>query len=283
MVTLNIDQFFLDKRTADATFVFKNDDGTSESIPAHKIVLSGGSSVFQAMFYGSLAEEGDIEIVDASLDGFKEFLRWFYSSKKEFTFENADEVLYLATKYDVTKCFEACTVLLERSIDQENVWPTYELALKHTLRNTIKKCEKTISSSVGKSFSSKHFLECTQAVLKKAMGISLLNAKTKFDACMKWSQNAAMQKNLDPNDMEKRRELLGDCIGLIDFTEISTQDLLGCLNQSFGLFSKDETHALLIDISKHLIAKINEKENTKCSKCQRSEKYDSDDEYREYY
>lgn len=43
---------------------------------AHKLVLSVGSSVFAAMFYGKLAESsGEIEVPDVESDAFFELLR----------------------------------------------------------------------------------------------------------------------------------------------------------------------------------------------------------------
>ena len=47
---------------SDVNFVVRKSDGESESkqvIPAHKFVLSIGSPVFEAMFYGELAETRD--------------------------------------------------------------------------------------------------------------------------------------------------------------------------------------------------------------------------------
>ena len=55
-------------------FVVRQSDGESESkqvIPAHKFVLSIGSPVFEAMFYGELAETRDsIELPDCEYENF---------------------------------------------------------------------------------------------------------------------------------------------------------------------------------------------------------------------
>lgn len=154
---LHTQQFFLDAGSADVKFIFRKDDGdrTNEliSVPAHKIILSAESSVFKTMFYGSLTEKGDIEIVDASVDGFKEFLSWFYLSEKKFTFGNVEEVLYLAEKYNVEKCLRASSEFLEGFINLESFWFTYRLGVKYALQNVIEKCEETIPSSANDLFS----------------------------------------------------------------------------------------------------------------------------------
>ena len=53
---------FNNHRFSDVKFVVRKTDGESESkqvIPAHKFVLSISSPVFEAMFYGELAETRD--------------------------------------------------------------------------------------------------------------------------------------------------------------------------------------------------------------------------------
>ena len=52
---------------SDVKFVVRQSDGESESkqvIPAHKFVLSIGSAVFEAMFYGELAETRDSALLN---------------------------------------------------------------------------------------------------------------------------------------------------------------------------------------------------------------------------
>ena len=57
---------------SDVKFVVRQSDGESESkqvIPAHRFVLSIGSPVFEAMFYGELAETRDsIELPDCEYE-----------------------------------------------------------------------------------------------------------------------------------------------------------------------------------------------------------------------
>ena len=49
-------------------------------IPAHKFVLSIGSPVFEAMFYGELAETKDsIELPDCEDENLLELFRYMYS------------------------------------------------------------------------------------------------------------------------------------------------------------------------------------------------------------
>ncbi len=68
---------------SDVKFVVPNAINESESkqvIPAHKFVLSISSPVFEAMFYGELAETGDSnELPDCEYESLLELFRYMYS------------------------------------------------------------------------------------------------------------------------------------------------------------------------------------------------------------
>ena len=69
---------------SDVKFVVRTSDGESESkqvIPAHKFVLSIGSPLFEAMFYGELAETRDSS--------------YMYSDEVNLSGSNVMGVLYL--------------------------------------------------------------------------------------------------------------------------------------------------------------------------------------------
>jgi len=85
--------------------VHKAAQGGSESklmVPAHKFVLSISSPVFEAMFYGELAETIDsIELPDCEYDSLLELFRYMYSDEAMLSGSNVMGVLYLAKKYMV--------------------------------------------------------------------------------------------------------------------------------------------------------------------------------------
>jgi BTB/POZ domain-containing protein 3/6 len=61
---------------ADVYFVVSNGGLSSKRFPAHKYVLATGSSVFFAMFYGTLAEtREEIVVPDVEPDAFLKMLK----------------------------------------------------------------------------------------------------------------------------------------------------------------------------------------------------------------
>ena len=76
---------FNNEHLSDVKFVVRGNDGKSESnrlITAHKFVLSIGSPVFEAMFYGELAETEDtIQLPDCDYESLMELFRYLYSDE----------------------------------------------------------------------------------------------------------------------------------------------------------------------------------------------------------
>ena len=61
---------------ADVYFLVSNNGGESRRFPAHKYVLATGSTVFYAMFYGSLAEKRlEIQVPDVEPEAFHKMLK----------------------------------------------------------------------------------------------------------------------------------------------------------------------------------------------------------------
>ena len=71
---------FKNSLMSDIDFAVKDSAGTQVRVPAHKLVLAISSPVFEAMFYGGLAEKRrEIELPDTELPYLLEFL-WFLST-----------------------------------------------------------------------------------------------------------------------------------------------------------------------------------------------------------
>lgn len=70
------EKLYLNANGADIHFAFKSSD---ERIPAHKIILSAISPVFQTAFFGSMPVDDKIKIEDDGINGnaFKQFLQFF--------------------------------------------------------------------------------------------------------------------------------------------------------------------------------------------------------------
>ncbi|CAH0550099.1 unnamed protein product [Brassicogethes aeneus] len=95
--------------------------GQTQVIPAHKYVLAIGSSVFQAMFHGGLAEcKEEIEVPDVEPSAFLALLKYLYCDEIQLEDDNVLATLYVAKKYIVPHLAKACVTFLETSLTAKN-------------------------------------------------------------------------------------------------------------------------------------------------------------------
>ncbi|KAL9980187.1 hypothetical protein ACROYT_G008737 [Oculina patagonica] len=106
-----------------------------------KFVLSISSPVFEAMFYGELAETGDsIELPDCEYDSLLELFRYMYSDEVHLSGSNVMGVLYLAKKYIVPSLADKCTEYLKDNLDPSNVFSILPSARKYDEKNLVDQC-----------------------------------------------------------------------------------------------------------------------------------------------
>ena len=136
-------------RLSDVKFVATKNDGESESkqvIPAHRFILAIGSPVFEAMFYGELAETEDtIELPDCDYESLLELFRYIYSDEVNLSGSNVVGVLYLAKKYIVPSLADKCMEYLQKNLDPSNVFTILPFAEKYEDKNLVARCWMVIA------------------------------------------------------------------------------------------------------------------------------------------
>ncbi|KAF5300321.1 hypothetical protein FQA39_LY11178 [Lamprigera yunnana] len=95
----------------------------------HKLFLAMSSPVFEAMFYGGMAEKDPIAILDVQPDAFRALLEYIYTDKINLTsFDQACELCYGAKKYMLPHLVEECTKYLWSDLYPKNACRAYEFA-----------------------------------------------------------------------------------------------------------------------------------------------------------
>ena len=105
-------------------------------LPAHSLIVSGACPVLAAMIFNNFQEESTriITITDASLEVFKQFLRYLYTGnildgEKEVM---AADLFVLADKYGVESLKEECAVCLVEQLSVMNAVDTLIIAHLHS-------------------------------------------------------------------------------------------------------------------------------------------------------
>jgi len=203
---------------SDVKFVVqKAAQGESESkqvIPAHKFVLSISSPVFEAMFYGELAETTDsIELPDCEYDSLLELLRYMYSDELNLSGSNVMGLLYLAKKYMVPSLADKCTEYLQGNLDPSNVFSILPSAQKYDEKNLVDQCWKVIDKQTEKAVRSDAFVTIERSLLEEVVERDTLciSEVDLFNEIMQWATKESEKQGLVADGQVKRR-ILGEKI-----------------------------------------------------------------------
>jgi len=203
---------------SDVKFVVRGGpNGQSESkqvIPAHKFVLSISSPVFEAMFYGELAETTDsIELPDCEYDSLLELFRYMYSDEVILSGSNVMGVLYLAKKYMVPSLTVKCTEYLQENLDASNVFSILPSAQKYEEKNLLDRCWKVIDKQTEEAVKSDGFATIEKSLLEAVVVRDTLSIKevNLFKAVNLWAANECERQGLI-TDGENKRRILGESI-----------------------------------------------------------------------
>lgn len=235
-------KLYLDERTADVYFLFRSDGEIIDEVPAHKAILSSISRVFDALFYGSLQQEGDIEIVDATPAAFREFLQFFYRSDVKLTTEHIPQVMNLGKQHMIDDCINACTNFYENTLTLDNMCWGYELALLFDQNSLQKYCEQKINENAEEIFRSNSFLTSKPNLLHHILQLESLKCdeSTVFNGCIEWAKSACALKGLDEKNPKILRNELGELFYEIRFGEMTVEKFHDCYCKHEGLFSLEE-------------------------------------------
>ena len=152
---------------SDVKFVVRGESETKQVIPAHKFVLSISSPVFEAMFYGELAETADsIELPDCDYDSLLELFRYMYSDEVILSGSNVMGVLYLAKKYMVPSLADKCMEFLEDNVDPSNVFSVLSFGQKYEDERLLSRCWEVIDKETGELVKSDGFATIERSLLE---------------------------------------------------------------------------------------------------------------------
>ena len=209
---------FNNEHLSDVKFVVRGSDGgeseTDRLITAHKFVLSIGSPVFEAMFYGELAETKDtIQLPDCDYESLLEFFRYLYSDEVNLSGSSVLGVLYLAKKYMVPSLADKCKDYLQDKLDPSNVFTILPTALKYEEKNLVDRCWEVIDSQTELALKSDGFETIEKTLLEALVQQETLEIREVelFKACDRWAINQCRKQGL-AIDGELKRRVLGEKI-----------------------------------------------------------------------
>ena len=235
---------------SDVKFVVqKSAQGESESkqvIPAHKFVLSISSPVFEAMFFGKLAETTDraIELPDCEYESLLELFRYMYSDEVNLNGSNVMGVLYLAKKYMLPSLADKCIKYLQDNLDPSNVFSVLPFAQKFEEKILVDRCWKVISKQTEEAVKSEGFETIDRSLLAAVVQRDTLTIEEieLFKAVEMWATKECERQAADE---EAKRRILGEeIIKGIRFPIIDEKDFASVVLDS-EILTKEEIVSVL--------------------------------------
>ena len=236
---------FNNEHLSDVKFSVRGSDGESETdrlITAHKFVLSIGSPVFEAMFYGELAETKDtIQLPDCDYESLLELFRYLYSDEVNLSGSNVLGVLYLAKKYMVPSLADKCKDYLQDKLDPSNVFTILPTAQKYEEKNLVDRCWKVIDSQTEQALKSDGFETIEKTLLEALVQRETLQIREPelFKACDQWAINQCRKQGLATDGELKRRVLGEKIIKAIRYAAMKQEEFAGVVLDA-KILSPDE-------------------------------------------
>ncbi|XP_068748220.1 BTB/POZ domain-containing protein 6-like [Montipora capricornis] len=235
---------------SDVKFVVRKSDSESESkqaIPAHKFMLSIGSPVFEAMFYGELAETSDsIELPDCEYESLLELFRYLYSDEVNLSGSNVMGVLYLAKKYIVPSLAVKCTEYLLDNSDPSNVFTILLSARKYDEKKLMDRCWDMIDKQTESAVKSEGFAIIDRPLLEELVERDTLNIPEVelFKGVVQWANKTVARRGIVADGREKRSIIGERIIKAIRFP-IMKQDEFSSVVMGSRILSHDEVSNLI--------------------------------------
>ena len=235
---------------SDVKFVVPKAIGESESkqvICAHKFVLSISSPVFEAMFYGELAETRDsIELPDCEYESLLELFRYMYIDEVNMSGSNVMGVLYLAKKYILPSLVVKCTEYLQDNLDPSNVFSILPSVQKYEGKNLVDRCWKLIDENTEEAVKSDGFATIDRSLLEAVVARDTLAIEEieLFKAVDSWATKECERQGLEKDGTIKRTLLGGNVVKAIRFPTMKQRDFASVVLNS-RLLATDEIISII--------------------------------------
>ncbi|XP_011506518.1 PREDICTED: BTB/POZ domain-containing protein 6-like isoform X2 [Ceratosolen solmsi marchali] len=222
-------------------------------LEGHKIFLAMSSPVFEAMFYGSMAEKNDpIPIRDVQPEAFKALMEYIYTDTVEFgSFELACELCYCAKKYMLPFLVEECTRFLWSDLSIKKACRAYEFAKLFEEPVLMEKCLQIICSKTSEVLNESSWDEVEQGTVLTLLDQEALQITSEtdlFNALERWAKAECVRKLLEPSDPKALKSVIGNALTKIRFLTLTPQEFAEGPGKSL-LLMQQEAFSILMNIS----------------------------------
>lgn len=224
-----------------------------ETVKAHKLILAMSSPVFEAMFFGEMAEKnGPIPIIDVRPEVFKALLQYIYTDNVKLgSSEIAYELCYCAKKYMFPFLVEECMKFILSDLSPDKVCRIYEFTKLFEKPMLMEKCLQMIRSKTDIVLSEPSFEEINFETLVTILEQTKLNIYSEnqlISAVERWARFKCIKSGVDPEDGEALRSVIGNALTKIRFLSLTPPEFVQGPARS-SLLKENEAFDILKNIS----------------------------------
>jgi len=218
---------------------------------SHKMFLAMASPVFEAMFYGNLAEtRREIKILDVQPEAFASMLEYIYTDEIHlYNFELVCDICYAAKKYMLPDLVEECTKFLWRDLYPKNACRALEFAKLFEEPVLQEKALQIITHQTLDVIGEPTWEDIEQTTLSVVLKKDSLAApeSVMFEAMDRWATRECDRRGLETTG-DSKRLVLGDTLYLIRYLTLSAAEFAAGPAQS-GILLQQESFSILMNIS----------------------------------
>ncbi|XP_046675919.1 BTB/POZ domain-containing protein 3-like isoform X2 [Homalodisca vitripennis] len=244
-------QVFIHSHWTDCAFRVGNEE--TEIIRGHKVVLAASSPVFEALFYGTLAEKKEIiDIPDLEPDTFSLLLKYMYYDSTELdSIEVAGQLLYAARKYMMPHLVRACLDYLLEQTCINTLWQVLAIAEDMHEDELLASCLKVMCQYPGEMWvnNHEHMGLGTLSNLLDQPSTNLLEVEL-WELMVRWARDQCLRRTLAPSPTNQRALITqAGLLGKIRFLTLTLAELTEMVEPT-GLLSQEEMRVLRQTINK---------------------------------
>lgn len=226
------------KSFTDVTFIV-GPPNHSKKYVGHRVLLAMTSPVFEAMFYGDMADKSKvIRIPDIAPIGFENLLRYAYTDSLNLnSVDDAMLTAYAAKKYLLPHLLRECLTYIEKNITPSSACAVYEFASALNSQQLIFQAINTIDRQTYHVITHKSFNNIQLSTLEFIVSRRYLNLYSEFsllNAVVQWAQHECKRMGQQVNDWAVVRNILNQSNVLknIRFLTMSAEEFARVVSQT---------------------------------------------------
>ncbi|KAI1303600.1 BTB/POZ domain-containing protein 6-B [Halotydeus destructor] len=228
------------KSFTDVTFIV-GPPAHSKKYVGHRVLLAMTSPVFEAMFYGDMADKSKVvRIPDLAPVGFENLLRYAYTDSLNLNcVEDAMLTAHAAKKYLLPHLLRECLAYIEKNVTPSSACAVYEFALPLNAHQLIYQAMQIIDRQTYHVITHKSFSAIQLSTLELITSRKYLNLYSEyslFNAVIQWALSEAKRRSGNTSDWSVMRAILeeSNILRNLRFLTMSAEEFTRAVAQTSG-------------------------------------------------